>query len=85
MIEISNIIDMDVYSEKAMLIGKVSDIIIDLETGSIYGILVRESNPALVDGGAPISIPYRWVKAVGDAILLRKFPARVRIVTGSPN
>ena len=78
-------IDMEVYSERAILVGKVSDIIIDLDNGSIYGLLVRESNPNLVDGGAPISIPYRWVKSVGDAILLRKFPARVRIGANGSN
>ncbi|MHB8360412.1 MAG: PRC-barrel domain-containing protein [Thermoplasmataceae archaeon] len=82
--EISEIINMDVYSEKAILVGKVSDMIIDLDTGSIYGILIKESNPNIVDGGAPISIPYRWVKSVGDAIILRKFPARVRITGINP-
>ena len=40
----SSVIDMDVYSEKAMLIGKVSDIIIDLADAhvNIHGVLNKE-------------------------------------------
>jgi sporulation protein YlmC with PRC-barrel domain len=69
--------ELPVYTDKGVLVGNVYDIIFDFSNGSIYGLLIKDTNPSLVNGGISISIPFRWVKAIGDAILLLTFPEGV--------
>ncbi len=73
-----NIIDLPVYTEKGILVGNVYDIILDSDSKSISGILIKETNSILVEDGLPVSIPYRWVRAIGDAVLLHIFPEHVK-------
>ncbi|MCL4327502.1 MAG: PRC-barrel domain-containing protein [Candidatus Thermoplasmatota archaeon] len=72
------IIDLPVYTDKGILVGNVYDIILDSELKSISGILIKDTNTMLVEDGMPVSIPYRWVKSVGDAVLLHIFPDHVK-------
>ncbi len=73
-----NIIGLPVYTNKGIFVGYVYDIILEMDYGGISGILIKETNEALVEDGFPISIPYDWVKAVGDAVLLHTFPQVVK-------
>ncbi|MHB1439693.1 MAG: PRC-barrel domain-containing protein [Cuniculiplasma sp.] len=77
MISTGNLIEKPVYTEKGILVGNVYDVILDFENGSIYGILIKDTNTGVVNEGIPISIPFRWIKAIGDAILLLTFPEKV--------
>ncbi|MEM0158372.1 MAG: PRC-barrel domain-containing protein [Thermoplasmataceae archaeon] len=72
--EVTELYGKPVYNEKAMLIGEVSDVIVDFESDDIYGIYIESPNPKLVEKGASICIPFRWIKAIDEIILLRKFP-----------
>ena len=76
---ISELTGRVVYNHQGNPVGKVSDVILDFERNSIYGLYIDESNPELVEGGAPISIPYRLVKAIGEIILLKTFPQYIRV------
>ncbi len=73
-----NIIGLPVYTNKGVFVGYVYDIILEMDNAGISGILIKETNEALVEDGFPISIPYGWVKAVGDAVLLHTFPQAVK-------
>ncbi len=77
--EVTELIGNDVYSDKGILVGTISDVILDIESQYIHGIFVEKSNPSLVESGAAISIPYRWIKAIGQIILLKKFPEFVKV------
>ncbi len=77
MTESTELIGLEVYTDKGYLLGTVADILIDIEEHKIYGLYIESSNPLLVEDGVPVSVPYRWVKAVGDVILLKKFPSYV--------
>ncbi|MEM0156119.1 MAG: PRC-barrel domain-containing protein [Thermoplasmataceae archaeon] len=76
--EISELTGMKVYSDKGKYIGPVDDVIVDLDRQCIHGLYIESPNSQLVENGAPISIPYRWIKAVGEIILLKRFPAFVK-------
>lgn len=76
--EISEFTGMRVYSDKGKYIGPVDDIIVDLDRQCIHGLYIENPNSELVENGVPISIPYRWIKAVGEIILLKRFPAFVK-------
>ena len=75
--EISKIKGLEVYAPNGFFIGYADRFVIDPDTNRITGIFVGESNPFLVDPGVSIKIPYRWVQAVGDVIILNSFPKHV--------
>ncbi len=79
MTESTELIGLEVYTDKGYLLGTVEDLLIDIEERKIYGLYIEKTNPLLVEDGVPVSVPYRWVKAVGDVILLKKFPSFVSI------
>ncbi len=77
--EVTELIGNQIYSDRGILVGTISDVILDLESQYIHGLFVEKSNPSLVEGGAAISVPYRWIKAIGEIILLKKFPEFVKV------
>ena len=76
--EISDLIGMEVYTDKAIALGNVDDLIIETETQKIEGIFVDNPNPLLVEHSRPVSVPYRWISSVGDVIVLKYFPKFVQ-------
>jgi sporulation protein YlmC with PRC-barrel domain len=77
MISTDGLIEKPVYTEKGVLVGNVYDVILDFEGGNVYGLLIKDTNSSIVSEGIPISIPFRWIKSIGDAILLLTFPEKV--------
>jgi len=43
----------------------------------VSSLLVTNTNPSIVEGTVDVAVPYRWVNAVGDIIILSHFPERV--------
>ncbi|MCL4329994.1 MAG: PRC-barrel domain-containing protein [Candidatus Thermoplasmatota archaeon] len=76
---LSQIAGKTIYNHQGIEIGTVSDVIIDFDRSLIYGLYVDETNGQLVENAAPISIPYRLIKAIGDVILLKGFPPFIRV------
>lgn len=77
--EVTELIGNEVYSDRGILVGTISDVILDMERQYIHGLFVEKTNPSLVEDGVPISIPYRWIKAIGEIILLKKFPEFIKL------
>ncbi len=77
--EVTELYGMPVYTDKGIMLGQVSDVIFDMEIQDIYGIYIENPNAQLVEMGSAISIPYRWIKAIGEIILLRKFPPFLKV------
>ena len=72
--EISDFIGMEVYTDKAIALGNVDDLIIETDSQKIEGIFIGNPNPLLVEHSKAISVPYRWISNVGDVIILKYFP-----------
>ncbi|WP_048102999.1 PRC-barrel domain-containing protein [Candidatus Aciduliprofundum boonei] len=79
MTEVTELIGLEIYTDKGYLLGTIKDVLLDVNDQIIYGLYVEKSNPLLVEDGVPVVVPYRWVKAVGDVILLKKFPSYVNV------
>lgn len=79
--EISDMMGIEIYTDKGLILGIVNDFVINTETKKVEGLLVGEPNPLLVEHSRSVSIPFRWVDAFGDVILLKYFP---RFVPTSP-
>ena len=79
-IELSSLYGMDLYTDKGVFVGKIEDVSIDIREKRISGIVVRNVNPQLFDIGDKkgVIIPYRWVTAVGDIVLIKHVRRRVK-------
>ncbi|MDR0522849.1 MAG: PRC-barrel domain-containing protein [Candidatus Methanoplasma sp.] len=73
----SEIRGLEVYGPDGVFIGVADELILDILKMRVHGIFVQEANPARVEEGLSISIPMRWVRSVGDIIILNSFPGYV--------
>lgn len=77
LIEATDLIGRQCYTDSGIYLGSISNVVIDVDEAKVNGIFIGEPNPNLVEGGVAVNVPYRWVKNVGDIILLKYFPEAV--------
>jgi sporulation protein YlmC with PRC-barrel domain len=75
--EASELIGMQVYTPGGVFLGNVNNLVIDVDTRKVDGLFVSESNPLLVEDSKAVNVPFRWIQAIGDVIVLKYFPKRV--------
>lgn len=75
--EVTNFLKLPVYTREGTYVGHVKNIFIDMDGKQINSLLVTNTNPSLVEGSVDVAVPYRWVNAVGDIVILSHFPERV--------
>ncbi len=71
--KLTEIYNMDVYSDAGQLLGEVQDVIIDLEKGEVSRLLMAKWKAAGGDVRGALknkSILYKNVKNVGDVVLV---------------
>lgn len=66
---------LEVFLPDGRKVGVVHDSVIDSEDWSCSHLFVRETDPALVEGSIHLAVPWRWVRGINDAVILRWFPA----------
>ena len=76
--EITNLQNLEVITDKGLSLGYVEDVIVDLDSGEIYELLVSETNEDLVEDAQSVGVPFRWVQSISRVILLKHFPGRIR-------
>ncbi|MDY6774564.1 PRC-barrel domain-containing protein [Halorutilales archaeon Cl-col2-1] len=73
--DINRLMGYDVYSTNGVFVGKVDDVQIDVNERSISGLGITDVNQDLFEkedtSGKGVILPYRWVSAVGDIILVK--------------
>lgn len=79
LVEMTEILGRQIYTPDGRLLGDVDNVVVDVEAAKIDGLFVAESSPLLVDESKPVNVPYRWVAAVNDVVLLKYFPKRVSV------
>ena len=72
--EITNLVGREVYSNNGVFVGEVRDVHLDFERQTVTELALRDLNNELFHGriepGKGVMVPYRWVRAVGDVILI---------------
>ncbi|GAB6877814.1 PRC-barrel domain-containing protein [Halorubrum gandharaense] len=72
--EITSLVGREVYSNNGVFVGEVEDVRLDLDAQSVTGLALAELNAELfagrIDAGKGVIVPYRWVRAVGDIVLV---------------
>jgi sporulation protein YlmC with PRC-barrel domain len=70
--EVSTLFGLNVYTDKGVYIGKVNDVVLEVSEKKATGLAVTKLNPEMFEStGKGVVIPYRWVTAVGDVVLIR--------------
>jgi sporulation protein YlmC with PRC-barrel domain len=83
LVESTELVGRQVYTADGRLLGEVGNLVIDVEGAKVDGLFLDEPSPLLVEEAKPINVPYRWVSAVNDVVLLRFFPKRVSMKRGA--
>ena len=80
--EITNLVGREVYSNNGVFVGEVEDIQLDLDREAVTGLALADLNDELFSGriepGKGVMVPYRWIRAVGDVILVNDVVERLR-------
>ena len=75
--EITSFLKLSVYTRDGTFVGNVSNVFIDMDEKCISSLLVTNTNPAIIEGNVDVAVPYRWVNAIGDIVILSHFPEKV--------
>jgi sporulation protein YlmC with PRC-barrel domain len=75
--EMTDLKGLDIFSPDGIYVGKVDDYVLDIPNKCISGIFVKNASPVLVDDNVVLKIPFRWVQAIGDIVILKAFPKHV--------
>lgn len=75
--EVTSFLKLPVYTREAKYVGHVKNVFLDLDEKRISSLLVTNTNPSLVEGTVDVAVPYRWVNAVDDIVILSHFPDKV--------
>ncbi|RJU96094.1 MAG: photosystem reaction center subunit H [Candidatus Poseidoniales archaeon] len=65
---------LDVYLPDGRKLGEVHDAVIDAESLHCTHLFVRNTPEDLVEGSIPLAVPWRWIRAINDIVVLRWFP-----------
>ena len=77
LVEMTELLGRQIYTPDGRLLGEVDNLVVDVEGSKLDGLFIAETSPLLVDESKPVNVPYRWVAAVNDVVLLKYFPKRV--------
>jgi sporulation protein YlmC with PRC-barrel domain len=70
--EVSTLFGLNIYTEKGIYIGKVNDVVLEVNDKKATGIAATKLNPNMFDSGSKgVVVPFRWITAVGDVVLIR--------------
>jgi sporulation protein YlmC with PRC-barrel domain len=79
--EITSLVGREVYSNNGVFVGEIEDVRLDLDAQSVTGLALAELNHELfagrVGGNTGVIVPYRWVRAVGDVVLINDIIERL--------
>jgi sporulation protein YlmC with PRC-barrel domain len=79
--EITTLVGREVYSNNGVFVGEVEDVRLDLGQQTVTGLALGELSQELfagrIEAGKGVMIPYRWVRAVGDVILINDVVERL--------
>lgn len=80
--EITTLVGREVYSNNGVFVGEVEDLKLNLDAQTVTGLALSELNGELFGdyavGARGVLVPYRWVRSVGDVILINDIVERLR-------
>jgi len=71
--EITSLVGRELYSNNGVYVGEIEDIQLNLDEKMVTALAVADLNGELFDEvprSSGVLVPYRWVRAVGDIVLV---------------
>jgi len=79
--EITSLVGHDVYSNNGVYVGEIEDVQLNLDQEAVTALAVTNVNTEVLGGltadSRGILVPYRWVRAVGDIVIVNEVVERV--------
>ncbi|AKB75900.1 hypothetical protein MSLAZ_2639 [Methanosarcina lacustris Z-7289] len=70
--ELTSLFGLNIYTNTGVYVGKLQDLVIDVEEQKVTGLAVSDINRELFDlSSRGMIIPYRWVITAADIIIIR--------------
>ena len=79
LIEITSLYNLEVYTQKGLYLGRVDEVLVDVNKNMIYELILGETNPTIVDESRTIGIPFRWVQTISEIVVLKYFPGKIHL------
>jgi len=78
--QITELLGLRVYTDRAVFVGSVDDVVVDVDQKKIDSLAVGELNPEIgeVKGYSGLQIPFRIIKSIGDIVIIRHIPGIFR-------
>jgi sporulation protein YlmC with PRC-barrel domain len=80
--EITALVGREVYTNNGVFVGEVEDLRLDLDVQQVTGLALHQLNTELfgpeVESSRGVILPYRWVQAVGDIVIINDVVERLR-------
>jgi sporulation protein YlmC with PRC-barrel domain len=79
--EITTLVGREVYSNNGLFVGEIEDVRLDVDGEVVTGLALTELNETFfaerVGDDRGVIVPYRWVRAVGDVVLINDVVERL--------
>jgi sporulation protein YlmC with PRC-barrel domain len=80
--EITTLVGREVYTKNGVFVGQVEDLRLDLDAQEVTGLALHELNTELfgkeTTSARGVILPYRWVQAVGDVVIVNDIVERLQ-------
>lgn len=80
--EITNLVGREVYTNTGVFLGEVEDLQLNLDAEKVTGLALHALNEELfaeeMDAARGVIVPYRWVQAVGDVVIVSDIVERIQ-------
>jgi sporulation protein YlmC with PRC-barrel domain len=77
--EITSLFGLSIYTSSGVYVGKLQDLVLDVEERKVTGIAISDINRELFDlSSKGVIIPYRWVMTAADIIIIRDVMQRYK-------
>lgn len=71
---LSGLSGLHVYLPDGRRLGMVHDAVVEHANLSCTHLFVTETSEELVEGSIHVAVPWRWIRSIGDVVILRWFP-----------
>jgi sporulation protein YlmC with PRC-barrel domain len=79
--EITSLVGREVYTNNGVFVGEIEDLRLDLDAEAVTGLALTALNDELFAGrvgsARGVLIPYRWVRSIGDVVLINDIVERL--------
>jgi sporulation protein YlmC with PRC-barrel domain len=77
--DLTTLFGLNVYTDTGTYVGKVADLVLNVEERNVKGIAITDINKDMFDVSTKGAIiPYRWVVTTGDIVIIRNVVSRFK-------